>query len=798
MSPAKKRSLRISLARRAANAGRFATLVLAAILPIALIGAAPGVALAKPPLEFQPTKILSFGEVDVGGTSSRQTETLTNLSATTAIAIRSITVSPPFVEVGNTCGNSIPANGTCSVSIVFKPAIAGTIKKKGLSVAYATQGAHYVELQGRGVKRPKPTPSVTPTTTATATPTTTATATPTPTATPTATATSTASATPTATDDGTPHPTATATATATATITATPTATSTLPTSTPTPTLTGLLIGGGDQGGQLGGTVSLANSAVSSSGAQVFNFGISSFESVGSMNVARESAAIVELSNGLTLVIGGQKCVPATISGVSGFECTALQTAELYNENTKAFTVAGSGSGGLMTAARAGASATLIEGSGTPLDGQVLIVGGATGQSFIGTSSPAGAPTGQMALNTAELYNPATDAFTTTGSIPGCAAGVAACAGLPAVCAGASSAIASASESGTTVTVTMTTSNPVGLSVGNSVTIAGASVAGYNGTFTVSAIGSASSFEYVAPAGLGASSGGTAGADTLPCGLVNHAAALVPNDGGRVLVAGGDLIAPLEQASNLSFLFDPATQTFAATTGSMGTPREQFALVALDPAAVTGALSGQVAAFGGVEANSATCISGDIVATTLDAAEVFDPATQMWSGASNLMGIRRATAATLLEVGSLAGEVILPGGFDLEAGMMPSSCVATGSLTQAAQNATDLYDPNGGTGGAFSATGSLNQPRGGQSQGMIAAGLDATGVLVAGGACTTATPSVQLAVIGTPQAALTCSTANAHNDYSEFYSQSTRLWTVGPGPAAGFTPTNGAASAVLP
>lgn len=345
----------------------------------------------------------------------------------------------------------------------------------------------------------------------------------------------------------------------------------------------------------------------------------------------------------------------------------------------------------------------------------------------------------------------------------------------------------------------MTTANPAGLAVGNSVTIAGVGVAGYNGTFTVTAIGSASSFQYIAASpGLGGSSGGTAAADTAPCGLVNHAAALIPNDSGRVLIAGGDLIASLGQASNLSFMFDPATQTFSATTGSMGTPREQFALVALDPAVVTGALAGQVAAFGGIEANSATCISGDIVATTLDTAEVFDPATQTWSGTSNLMGIRRATAATLLEVGSLAGEVILPGGLDLEAGTLPSSCVGSGSLTQAAQNATDLYDPGIGTGGAFSTTGSLNQQRQGQSQGMIVAGPDTTDMLVVGGACTTATPGVQSAVIGTSQAALTCGTANAQTDYSEFYSQSTKLWTVGPGPAAGFTPTNGAASAVLP
>jgi hypothetical protein len=39
-----------------------------------------------------------------------------------------------------------------------------------------------------------------------------------------------------------------------------------------------------------------------------------------------------------------------------------------------------------------------------------------------------------------------------------------------------------------------------------------------------------------------------AAADTAPCGLVNHAAVLIPNDGGRVL-ADGDLMASLGHAS---------------------------------------------------------------------------------------------------------------------------------------------------------------------------------------------------------------------------------------------------------
>jgi hypothetical protein len=143
---------------------------------------------------------------------------------------------------------------------------------------------------------------------------------------------------------------------------------------------------------------------------------------MGNLNTKRESAAAVPLPNDLTLIVGGQSCGPMTYGTTSGFQCNALQTSELYNENTKAFTVAGSGSGGLMTIARSGPSATLIKGSGTALDGQVLIVGGSTGSSFLSLSPPAagsGAPGVQQALHSAELYNPATDAFTATNSIPG-------------------------------------------------------------------------------------------------------------------------------------------------------------------------------------------------------------------------------------------------------------------------------------------------------------------------------------------------------------------------------------------
>jgi len=59
------------------------------------------------------------------------------------------------------------------------------------------------------------------------------------------------------------------------------------------------------------------------------------------------------------------------------------------------------------------------------------------------------------------------------------------------------------------------------------------------------------------------------------------------------------------------------------------------------------------------------------------------------------------------------------------------------------------------------------------------------------------TPGLNSVPIGTMQAATTCRIMNAQNDYSELYSQSAKLWTVGPSFAAGFAPSN-AAAAVLP
>ena len=651
------------------------------------------------------------------------------------------------------------------------------------------------------------------------------------------------------------------------------------------------MIAGGDIGGKLEGVLELATSTISSAATQVFSTATNTFTAVGSLNVPRESAAAVVLPNGKTLIVGGNNCGASAYGGDSSgaFLCTALASAELYDEGTQSFTFAGTSFGsnpnGQMTISRSGPSATLIEGSGTALDGQVLIVGGSTGISFLYASSPPGAP-GETALNTAELYNPATDQFTALGSaIPGCPAGEApttapACTtALPSTCAlptvetpitaisesgttvtvttsastpgltvnssvviagvinpntgasisgynnvftvasiptsttftftdatsglaagsgGYASAgnILSAAESGTTVTIT-TTANPTGLLVGSAVTVSAVKIGtsfatnGYNGEFVVTAIPSGTTFQYTAAAsGLSAGSGGGAAtADTYECGMVDQGAALIPGGSGDVLLAGGDFVAFLGQSSNYSFIFNPSTETFTKTTGNLATPRELASLVAVPS-------EGDLVSFGGVEANSSACPanSGDIVATSLNTAEVYNPGSQTWSTTANNMGVKRAVTATLITTGTLAGDVILPGGVDVEAGTLPSTCAGLTSLMQGAQSETDLYEPGTGTGGTFVATtGVLNQPREGTSQGFLGAGADETFMMAGGGACTQKSPNLTSAPIGTAAAVTVCGTSNAETDFSELFNQSTQTWTVGPQSAGGIT-TAGIAS----
>ncbi len=81
---------------------------------------------------------LSFGSTVTGSTSSAQTVTVSNPNAS-AVSVSSVAVSGPFSQT-NTCGSSIAASGSCTVSVTFAPTAAGAATGS-LSVASSAAGS---------------------------------------------------------------------------------------------------------------------------------------------------------------------------------------------------------------------------------------------------------------------------------------------------------------------------------------------------------------------------------------------------------------------------------------------------------------------------------------------------------------------------------------------------------------------------------------------------------------------------------------------------------------------------------
>jgi hypothetical protein len=135
--------------------------------------------LANPTLA--PTSI-AFGKVHVGSVSPPKTVTVTN-SNVVALSISSISATLPFNLLTNSCGSSIPAGGSCQVSLTFNPTgdskTTGTTQTGKLTVSdNGKTPSQSVSLSGVAFGAP---PSATPTATPTGTPT----PSPTPTGTPT-------------------------------------------------------------------------------------------------------------------------------------------------------------------------------------------------------------------------------------------------------------------------------------------------------------------------------------------------------------------------------------------------------------------------------------------------------------------------------------------------------------------------------------------------------------------------------------------------------------------------------------
>jgi hypothetical protein len=116
------------------------------------------------------------------------------------------------------------------------------------------------------------------------------------------------------------------------------------------------------------------------------------FTFTGSMHTARAFHTATLLNNGQVLVAGGL-CGNSTQCSTS----PVLASAELYNPSTGTWTVTGS-----MSTPRYQHTATLLK------NGQVLVTGGLNG---------AEGGEGTVSLDSAELYNPSTGTWSTTGSM---------------------------------------------------------------------------------------------------------------------------------------------------------------------------------------------------------------------------------------------------------------------------------------------------------------------------------------------------------------------------------------------
>jgi hypothetical protein len=181
---------------------------------------------------------------------------------------------------------------------------------------------------------------------------------------------------------------------------------------------------------------------------------------------------------------------------------------------------------------------------------------------------------------------------------------------------------------------------------------------------------------------------------SMAVGRMVQSAALLPN--GRVLIAGGVTTKRVSDGTILTGptlsaeLYDPATGKFNST-GSMTELRGNPSTTLLS--------DGRVLIAGGV----------GLASNTLTSAELYDPATGKFNSTGSMTSGQVLTTATLLS----DGRVLIVGGV---ADSAPDSPLAT----------TQLYDPRTGT---FSVTGSMSMGRSGPTATLLPNGR----VLIAGG-----------------------------------------------------------------
>lgn len=92
---------------------------------------------------------LAFGNQPIGTTSATKTVTLTNISAA-AVSLTSILPSGDFATPSKTCGASLAAGASCTVTVAFKPSVTGAVSGD-VTVSYPGEGSpQRLGLSGTG------------------------------------------------------------------------------------------------------------------------------------------------------------------------------------------------------------------------------------------------------------------------------------------------------------------------------------------------------------------------------------------------------------------------------------------------------------------------------------------------------------------------------------------------------------------------------------------------------------------------------------------------------------------------
>jgi hypothetical protein len=115
-------------------------------------GADEYVAVAAAVASVTPTS-RAFGNVIVGSTSAAQTLTLSN-SGTATLNNISVAIGAPFSRTGGSCGTTLNAGASCTISVVFSPtAVGAATGSVAITASVAVSGAP-AALSGTGVAAP--------------------------------------------------------------------------------------------------------------------------------------------------------------------------------------------------------------------------------------------------------------------------------------------------------------------------------------------------------------------------------------------------------------------------------------------------------------------------------------------------------------------------------------------------------------------------------------------------------------------------------------------------------------------